>query len=227
MSQTQNGQRLRQLTVRFGGEALLIVVSVFVAILLESQWQDHREAKEARESLAQVRLSLQEDKRFFDQVEAEQNRAAEQSRRLIQWFASPETIPTEEAHEVLETFTMPISIWPRRAAWNTMVNSGQLRLLNAPQLVTRIGDYYEHHLRRMEYNGQQYDAAFTAVAEGSLREIWNFEKRELLITDPVRLTQFRNQLLNVDDWIVYYLEAAERNRSLAESLIEEIDTFLE
>ena len=226
MSEQQPASRAPHPVVRFVGEALLIVASVFVAILLESMWQDRAEAIDARESLAQVRLSLLEDKRFFDRVEAEQNRAAEQSRKLLEWFSSPETIPNEEAHEVLESFTMPISIWPRRAAWNTMVNSGQLRLLDAPDLVTRIGDYYEHHLRRMEYNGRQYDAAFTAVAEGGLRDIWDFQKRALLTSDPVRLTQFRNRLLNVNDWILYYLAAAERNRALVESLIEDIDAYL-
>ena len=66
MGDLQRGSFMRRYVVRFGGEAILIVVSVFVAILLESMWQDRTEEKEARESLAQVRLSLLEDKEFFD-----------------------------------------------------------------------------------------------------------------------------------------------------------------
>ena len=216
----------RRPIARFGGEALLIVASVFVAILLESMWQDRAEAIDARESLAQVRLSLLEDARFFDLVEAEQRRAAEQTRKLLEWFSSPETLPGEAVHEVFIAYGMPISIWPRRAAWNTMVNSGQLRLLDAPELVTRIGDYYEHHLRRMEYNGQQYDVAFTAVAEGELAEIWDFEQRTLLTTDPVRLKQFRNRLLGLNSWIVYYLDNVESNRALVQALAADIEAHL-
>lgn len=226
MSEPQKSGGISRLVVRFGGEALLIVASVFVAILLESMWQDRAEAIDARESLAQVRLSLIEDKRFFDRVEDEQRRSAELTRKLIEWFESPETLPSDDVHEVFLAYNMPISIWPRRAAWNTMVNSGQLRLLNAPELVTRIGDYYEHHLRRMEYNGKQYDAAFTVVSRGELSEIWDFERRALLTNDPVRLTQFRNRLLRVSDWTQYYLAAVDRNRALVESLVEEIDAFL-
>ncbi len=217
---------MRRYVIRFGGEAILIVVSVFVAIYLESMWQDRAEKLEARESLTQVRISLLEDKDFFDRVEKEQTAAAEQTRLLIQWFSSPETLPNEQVHKVLESYIMPISIWPRRAAWNSMVSSGQLRLLDAPGLTTRIGDYYEHHLRRIEYNGRQYDGTFTAITERELQHIWNFEEQQLLTTDPVRLTEFRNRLRYLNRWIEYYLEAVDRNRSLVEELVVEIDQYL-
>jgi hypothetical protein len=226
MGDLQRGSFMRRYVVRFGGEAILIVVSVFVAILLESMWQDRTEEKEARESLAQVRLSLLEDKEFFDRVEKEQRIAAEQTQLLIQWFSDPETLPKEQVHEVFLSYTMPISIWPRRAAWSTMVSAGQLQLLDAPGLTTKIGDYYEHHLRRIEYNGRQYDDSFSAVAEGELPHIWDFGNQQLLTTDPIRLTKFRNRLLRVSDWIDYYLESVDRNRRLAEELVVEIDQYL-
>ena len=217
---------MRRYVVRFGGEATLIVASVFVAILLESMWQDRADEVDARESLAQVRLSLLEDRDFFDRVEKEQRAVAEQTRTLLQFFSNPESMPNEQVHEILLSYTMPISIWPRRAAWNSMVSAGQLRLLNAPSLTTRIGDYYEHHLRRIEYNGKQYDDAFTAVVEGELPHIWDFEKRQLLTTDRVLLIEFRNRLLRLNDWVVYYLESVDRNRRLVEELIAEIDQHL-
>lgn len=227
MSESEAARDTRHWVVRFGGEALLIVASVFVAILLESMWQDRAEVIDARESLAQVRLSLIEDRQFFDRVEEEQQQAGEKTRKLIQWFESPETLPTDAVHEVMLDYNMPISIWPRRAAWSTMVNSGQLRLLDAPELVTRIGDYYEHHLRRMEYNGKQYDAEFTVVYSSEMTEIWDFDKRVLLTSDPARLVQFRNRLKSVDDWTTYYLAAVESNRARVETLIEEIDAYLD
>ena len=93
MSEPLEARGISRYNFRFGGEALLIVASVFVAILLESMWQDRAEAIDARESLAQVRLSLLEDRRFFDRVEEEQRRSAELTRKLVQWFESPETLP--------------------------------------------------------------------------------------------------------------------------------------
>lgn len=226
MSDKQHGSSMRRYLVRFGGEAILIVASVFVAILLESMWQDHRERQDARESLAQVRLSLAEDRAFFDRVEEEQRAAAERILLLTEWFASPRYPPSEEVEAAL-AYSMPISIWPRRAAWNTMVSAGQLQLLNAPNLTTRIGDYYEHHLRRIEYNGRQYDDAFVEIFEGELPYIWDLEHRKMLTADPVRVVQFRNRLLQLYSWIEYYLEAVDRNRILLEDLIEDIDRYLQ
>ena len=63
MTENDQATPLRRYVLRFGGEAMLIVVSVFVAIWLESMWQDRAEAMDAKESLAQVRRSLAESTR--------------------------------------------------------------------------------------------------------------------------------------------------------------------
>lgn len=225
MSDRQSAPRLRSYFFRIGSEAVLIIVSVFVAILLESMWQDRAERQDAREALAQVRISLAEDRAFFDRVEQEQRAAAERIELLIEWLSNPESAPGEPVYAALD-YSMPISIWPRRAAWNTMVSAGQLQLLDAPELTTRIGDYYEHHLRRIEYNGRQYDNAFIDVFEGYLPRIWNFERQEPLTADPARLVQLRNRLVQLYGWIQYYLNSVETNRRLLETLIEDIDRYL-
>lgn len=211
---------------RFGGEAILIVVSVFVAILLESMWQDHAEAMDARESLAQVRRSLAEDRAFLDRVEEEQKAADEYVQLLIQWAANPEFIPAAEVSDIFLNYSMPISIWPRRAAWDSMVSAGQLRLLGAPDLTTKIGDYYEHHLRRVGYNGQQYDQLFVGIFEGDLPRLWNFEEGRLLDTNPDARVHFRNRLVQLRAWTRYYLNYVETNRGLIDELTADIDEFL-
>lgn len=217
---------MRGYVFRFGGEAALIVVSVFVAIFLESMWQDHAEAMDARESLAQVRRSLTEDKAFLNQVEAEQKAADEMILLLIRWAADPESVPDEQVHDIFMGYSMPISIWPRRAAWDSMVSAGQLRLLSAPDLATKVGDYYEYHLRRVEYNSRQYDQLFVAVFEGDLPRLWNFEEGRLLDADPFALVHFRNRLVQLREWTTYYLDYVETNRRLLEILIDDIDQFL-
>lgn len=82
MSEKHPAASMRNYLFRLGGEAVLIVASVFVAILLESMWQDHSEAQDARNSLAQVQRSLVEDRAFFDKVELEQRSAADWRRSI-------------------------------------------------------------------------------------------------------------------------------------------------
>lgn len=226
MNEPQAASPLGRYVVRFGGEAILIVVSVFVAILLESMWQDHAEAMDARESLAQVRSSLAEDRVFLDRVEKEQKAADAYVQRLIQWTSDPDSIPAAEVNDIFLNYSMPISIWPRRAAWDSMVSAGQLRLLGAPDLTTKIGDYYEHHLRRVGYNGQQYDQLFVSIFEDDLPRLWNFEEARLLDTDPDARTHFRNRLMQLRKWTEYYLNYVETNRELIDELTTDIDRFL-
>ena len=227
MTEKDPGSPLRRYVFRFGGEAVLIVVSVFVAILLESMWQDRAEAMDARESLLQVRRSLAEDLEFLDKVEEEQEEAEAMVRQLIQWAGNTASLTDEQVNETFLNYRMPISIWPRRAAWDSMVSAGQLRLLRAPELTTRIGDYYEYHLRRIEYNGRQYDELFVAVFEANVARLWNFEDGRLLATDPAELVHFRNRLVQVSAWTAYYLDYVDANRELLVELLEDIDRFLE
>jgi hypothetical protein len=217
---------MRHYVLRFGGEAVLIVVSVFVAIFLESMWQERAAALDARESLAQVRQSLVEDLAFLDKVEGEQKNAEAMINLLIRWAANPELLTDEQVNDAVQNYAIPISIWPRRAAWDSMVAAGQLRLLRAPELTTMVGDYYEYHLRRVEYNGRQYDELFVAVFEDELAKLWNYGETRLMTTDPEALAHFRNRLIQLKNWTSYYLDYVQANCELLTELIDDIDEFL-
>lgn len=226
MSELQKSAKLRGYIFRFGGEAVLIVVSVFVAILLESMWQERAATIEAKESLAQVRQSLEEDLAFLAKVEQEQLQAKAMIEQLVQWTNDTESLSNEQVSDIFLNYTIPVSVWPRRAAWDSMVAAGQLRLLNAPELTTMIGNYYEYHLTRVEYNSKQYDDIFVAVFEEDLSKLWDYGGARLLSTNPDDLAYFRNRLIQVTGWNTYYLDAVKTNRRVLNELMEEIDEFL-
>ena len=147
-------------------------------------------------------------------------------KRLLVRFGEPETLPNDLVQGYFANYEMPISIWPRRAAWETMVSAGQLQLLGAPELTTRIGDYYEHHLRRIEYNGRQYDDAFLSIWEGDMPRIWDLNEGRLLTTDRAQLVHFRNRVVQLEEWTQFYIDSVHRNRAVLDELIEDIDLFL-
>ena len=163
---------------------------------------------------------------FLDKVEAEQKDAEEMINLLIRWAANPELLTDEQVQDIVLNYAMPISIWPRRAAWDSMVAAGQLRLLRSPDLTTLVGDYYEYHLRRVEYNGSQSDEMFISVFDEDLSRLWNYGEARLFTTDPADLAYFRNRLILLNGWTLYYLDYVQRNRELLIELIEEIDEFL-
>jgi hypothetical protein len=68
---------------RIASEATLIFVSVFVAIWLESQWQNRSDRIEARESLSQVLAELRDDQEFAKQVKLEQTVFLEAAEKIL------------------------------------------------------------------------------------------------------------------------------------------------
>jgi hypothetical protein len=134
---------------RIASEATLIFVSVFVAIWLESQWQNRSDRIEARESLSQVLAELRDDQEFAKQVKLEQTVFLEAAEKILVLLENAESHPKQSDHDVFENLANAITIWPRRAAWTTMVASGQLGLINDRGLVARLGDLANRTTLRM------------------------------------------------------------------------------
>jgi hypothetical protein len=77
--------------VRVAGDVALIMISVFVAISLESMWQEHSDAVDARATLAQLLQELRADNAYLQTVLAEQEMTGGLHSDLLNWFADPES----------------------------------------------------------------------------------------------------------------------------------------
>ncbi len=130
---------------RITGEAVLIISSVFVAIALESAWQDRQNLLAAQGALGQMLEELRQDRADLDEVLDEQRSLDSTYRRVISWLADPESLSEQEFGEAVEFLSYSNrTMYPRRSAWTTMVASGQLHLLNNAELVTKLGDLHEN-----------------------------------------------------------------------------------
>ncbi len=213
---------------RVVGEATLIVATVFLAISLESIWQERSDVAEARVALAQILRELRADREFSELVLAEQEMVGDLHSDLLNWFADPESLPADLVHEALRKLNNHgLTMWPRRAAWTTMVAAGQLRLLGDSELVARLGDYYEHRQQRLSHNGQAYDAAKWSFDSHLVPELWDSQRRKLLTDDPVHIVQFRNQIVHLKIWNQWYLTyMADDYRKDLSALIYEVEEYL-
>ena len=192
--------------VKVASEAVLIIASVFVAISLESMWKEHSDAAEARSALTQLLRELQVDKAFLQEVLAEQEMTGDIHSDLLNWFADPGSIPETSVHEAFETLTNTgLTMWARQAAWTTMVEAGQLSLLDDNELVAHLGDHFEHLQRRLKYIEEAYDVEKFYVEGRVLPNIWDRDRRRLLTEDPMQIDVFRNHIFNLTDWNRWYL----------------------
>lgn len=216
--------------IRFSGivgEATLIFVSVFVAIWLESEWQNRADRLEARESFSQLLAELRADQEFAKQVRFEQTAFLEASEKILIWLEDADSHPQQSDPDVFKNYSAGITIWPRRAAWTTMVASGQLGLIDDKSLVARLGDFYEHRQIRLVYNGKSYDAAFEEVGVKYIPEVWNFQRHELITTDYEKIAALHGRIKYINEWAVWYLDALADYEAALDKLVEDIEDHLQ
>lgn len=209
---------------RFLAEAVLIVVSVYVAIVLEGL-SDHRERRvEANESLRQLRAELVLDRAEARTVLDAQARIADDYARLVAWLESPMAMPADSFGTVLRRVghSNPTA-YPRKGAWTALSSTGLLSAIDDSDLVVRIADHYENLVARVEYNGNDYDELLNATMMESAPAAWD-RVRSRPTGD---LTALRGQLDDLATaWNGYYRELITNYGSALDRLISDVDRHL-
>ena len=214
--------------MRLLAEGALIIVSVYLAIVLEGMSQDRNAEQAAHTALAQMLDEMREDRSDVDVIRAEQRERDGQYEALIQWLASPESMPRDSFGSAMDSlFGSNSTLYPRSSAWTNMVASGQLAELNDPALVTRLGNFYESVIIRVIDNGNDYDENLNEIGRNSATQIWDGVNGRLMTTDNRQLTVFQNQLRYMHIvWNEWYLEQMNDLARRLDLLIVETESYL-
>lgn len=209
---------------RLFGEALLIFVSVYVAIVLEGRSAERGREEEAREALRQLRAELVLDRTDAGRVVEAQRGIATDYEDLIRWSGSPTTMPTDSFGVVVRRVGVSNpTAYPRKGAWAALSSTGLLSAIRDPELVVRVADHYENLVTRVEYNGNDYDELLNTTMMESVPSVW----------DPVRarptgdLTELRGRLdYLATAWNGYYQELMAMYVEGLDGLIVDVDAYL-
>lgn len=215
--------------VRLLGEGVLIIISVYLAIVLEGLSEDRKEKSSAHTALAQMLGEMRQDLVDLGEIREEQLVRDRLYTALDQWLERPESMPVDLVAESFDSiFYSNRTLYPRRAAWTTMVAAGQLGELDAPVLVARLGDFYESLVPRVIDNGDDYDESLNDIARNSATRIWGGVKGRLLTNDAVQLEVFRGQLRYMHiSWNVWYIDLLGGYAQKLDSLILDIESYLD
>lgn len=212
---------------RIIAEAILIFGSVYVAIFLEAASQDRKDAREAREALAQVMAELREDQRDLVEIRANQEHSGELYNRTVRGLSAPGSVPGDSLTIAFRQLgEMNRTLYHRRSAWTTMVAAGQLADLDDPELVTLLGNLYENVSRRFEENGSQYDAQVNRLALEWFPETW--DRVEHRLRRPDEAAVLRDRLLTMREaWNSYYLAMLSDYEDRIFEIIDGIEVHLQ
>jgi Family of unknown function (DUF6090) len=208
-------------------EALLIFASVYVAIFLQGRADDRRDAREAREALAQMLTELRGDQADLVEVHASQDSLSVRYEALDRWLSDPATMPGDSVSASLLYISLNNrTMFPRHAAWTTMVAAGQLANLDDPALVTRLGNLYENVMPRIEYNGRYYDESLDATLR-MVSETWDSSHHRLGPGGEASVLRLRESLHRVwVAWNEYYIDLLDDYGELVDEAAAAVETYL-
>ena len=112
---------------RLLSEAVVIVASVYLAIVLEGMSDDRDRATEAVDALVQLVEELRKDRSDVAEVIAEQENLSRLYVNLRRWFEDPSSMPADSVQETLDLVAWSNrTMFPRGAAWTTVVAGSSL-----------------------------------------------------------------------------------------------------
>ena len=216
-------QKQRPPLLRWVGEFVLIVGSVFLAVYLEGASQRRAEHEAARVALAQLLGELREDLLDFDRIIAHQTALDSTYSDIHRWLGQASGVPLDSLEDALVRVSVDnFTLFPRRASWATMVNSGQLTDLDAPELVLLLGKLYETAYARIDYNSSDYDESLQATLLASRTGIhWHTLGTDPLSDDRAAVAEVASALEWIHiTWNVWYRDLlVEYRPSLQEAIL--------
>jgi hypothetical protein len=218
----------RRLALRLLGEGVLIVVSVYTAIVLEGLSSDRDRRVSAIESLRIVRAELLADQQQARTYARQKEERAVIFSQLSAWLRSDGPFPADSFGVALEgILTENFTAFPRRAAWTTMVSQGQLEFVEDTELVGRLADLFERWADRVVYNGDGYDEALWTVTRTTLPSIWDRRANRLLRSDRQARLELDGQLVHLEIWNESYGALLDRWAEQIEQTLVDVDRYLE
>ena len=197
-----DGRTLSKNTIpwrRFLGEAVLIVASVYLAIVLEGSSAERERRTEAIAALTTLQAELELDQADAQEILGLQEEQGRSNERIHAWLSHPLSVPSDSfSAALLHVLTNNRTMFPRKSSWTTMVSEGQLSVLGDPELVGRLANLYEHSNVRLEYNGARYDDTTQDMLRGRVPYVWDVEGNRFLVTDTAAIRTFGNQMLQVE-----------------------------
>lgn len=209
-------------------ETLLIFGSVYLAIFLDGQAQDRREERKAREALGQLLEELRQDRLDLGEIRSAQEGLSRHYAAILRWLEDPSSIPGDSMSASLTSLEIESrTMFPRKGSWNTMVAAGQLPDLEAPELVTQLGNLYESVVPRLEYNGEYYDSdlstAFNLVFPGT----WDSTNNALGPIGELEIVKFRQVVRRLHiGWNLYYIDLLDSYGELVDAAIDAVEEYL-
>jgi hypothetical protein len=209
-------------------ESLVVVASVYVAIVLEGASEARGRRVDALHALMSLRAELALDRTDLDVILAAQKDRDIRHRRLERWLGDVSAMPSDSVTaDFRALFSVNRTMFPRNSSWTTMIASGQLSDLDDPILIARLANLYENLNVRLEYNGALYDDWVADVARSAVSDSWDLIEGQLLVSDGDEAHRLRSRLFGLHDLAQGFIGLLEDWGVQLDAVIADVDRYIE
>lgn len=214
--------------VRWAGEAVIIVVSVFVAVFLEGVATDSSSSADAHTTLRQLAAELRTDREDLARIRGVQVGHAGAYDDLLLWLTTPESLPGDSVQTALDQIGfLNLTMYPRKGAWGALTSGGQLVWVRDPGLVTRLANFYESTHTRLDAAGRDYDFNVNEVARVTASRAWDWNQMRPRANGEDDIAQLFGQLRYLRlSWNQYYIDLLDDYGEEMETLLEDLEAYL-
>lgn len=214
--------------MRWLGEAVIIVVSVFIAVFLEGVAADSSSSADAHTTLRQLAAELRADREDLARIRGVQVEHAGAYDDLLRWFTAPESLPGDSVQAALDQVGfLNLTMYPRKGAWGALTSGGQLVWVHDQGLVTRLANFYESTHARLEYAGRDYDFNVNEIARVTISGAWDWRQQRPRGNRETDLVELWGQVRYLRlSWNQYYIDLLDDYGGEMETLLNDLEAYL-
>jgi len=208
-------------------EALLIIISVLFAVILEGMWQQRQQRIEAGELLNRLKNELSEDLSDLKGIIENQKQKDQHYLLLLKELESL----NEKSFNLIDSSLHEIgsnnrTLYPRTSSWSVLISSGLLTDIEDKDLTVNLMSFFENENRRILDNGDGYDRTLNEMLRIHVPAFWDYVGKKPLSTDYQSISKFRSQILHVHrEWNLYYLDLLEEHEESIENLLKLLELY--
>ncbi len=185
-------------------QLLIVTAGVYIAILVQDRAENRARHRSAQVMLRALGQELVSDERSIQEIIVSQENLQNNMDRLAADARNgpPDTtIATLLATRSLASRTF----FFRRAAYATLLSSGNLQYIDDAQLRLRLAQVYEQDYSRLQVNGDIGDQIYQGLFHPALLRYWDHLEQRRISESGDAAIELSNACLRVKEFSIFYV----------------------
>ena len=185
-------------------QLLIVTAGVYIAILVQDRAENRARHRSAQTMLNALGQELVSDERSIQEIIVSQERLQDQ---MVKMAADARNGPPDTliASLLASRSLASRTFFFRRAAYATLLSSGNLQYIDDAELRLRLAQVYEQDYSRLQVNGDIADQIYQGLFHPALLRYWDHLEQRPIPNSGDAAIQLSNACLRVKEFSIFYV----------------------